>query len=279
MHLITDADLDRFLAEDVPYGDLTTRALGLSGVAADMVFRAGPALVASSTEEAARLLTRLGCTAAAAVASGTAVAAGTTLLAASGPAGAVLAGWKVAQTLMEYAAGIATAAAAIVAAARAVNPEVVVACTRKSFPGTKAVAIKAVLAGNAVPHRLGLSDSLLVFPEHRALLAGLSAEEAIRRLKASCPEKKVVVEVTSEAEAAEAAAAGADVIQLEKFSPDRVAAVVAHLAGSDVLVAAAGGIILANAAAYAASGARILVTSAPYAAAPLDVKVAIGPSA
>lgn len=274
---ITDAELERFIHDDLPHGDLTTRSLGLGTEPTAMVFRAGTALVASSTEEAARILTRLGCAVTLAAASGTHAAAGELLLSATGPADAVLAGWKVAQTLVEYASGIATAAARIVEAARAVRPDVVVACTRKTFPGTKAVATKAVIAGGAVPHRLGLSDSVLLFPEHRALLGEGSMAGAIRRLKRSCPEKKVVVEVTSLDEADMAAEAGADVIQLEKFTPAQTAATVTRLGRTGIPIAAAGGVNAANAAAYAEAGATILVTSAPYSAPPVDVKVTITP--
>lgn len=272
---ITDTEIDRFLQEDLPYGDLTTRSLGISHRPAAIAFRAGATLVACSTDDAARILARLGCATTTPVASGETVSAGDLMLSALGPAGSVLAGWKVAQTLMEYASGIATATARIVVAARTARPDIVVACTRKVFPGTKAVAVKAIIAGGAVPHRLGLSDSLLVFPEHCVFFEGSSLADAIRQLKTGCPEKKVVVEVTSLAGAEAAAAAGAEVIQLEKFTPELVATTAERLAGSGVLIAAAGGINDTNAAVYAAAGAHILVTSAPYSAPPIDVKVNI----
>lgn len=211
--------------------------------------------------------------------SGTHATAGELLLMTSGPAGAVLAGWKVAQTLVEYASGIATATARIVAAGCGARPDVVIACTRKSFPGTKAVALKAIIAGGAIPHRLGLSDTVLLFPEHRALMGEDAMADSVRRLKQFCPEKKVVVEVSSLDDAQAAAEAGADVIQLEKLPPEQVAMVVERLAGHPaVLIAAAGGVNAANAAAYAAAGARILVTSAPFSAPPADVKVVIAPA-
>jgi molybdenum transport protein len=278
--VIPDAELDRFLAEDLPHGDLTTRSLELGGRPARMDFRAGGVMVACCGEEAARLLERLGCRVEVAAPSGTRCGAGQALLSAHGPAEAVLAGWKVAQTLMEYASGIATAARTMVDAARAASPGAVIACTRKAFPGTRAVAVKAVVAGGAVPHRLGLSDTILLFPEHRALLGGGGMAAAVARLRAACPEKKVVVEVATLAEALEAGAAGADVIQLEKFPPELVAEAAAGLArtGGGALLAAAGGVNAANAARYAGAGARILVTSAPYWAAPADVKVGIGPA-
>lgn len=277
MHLISDADLERYLAEDVPYGDLTTRSLGIGAKPARMEFRAGADMTVCCGEEAARMLTRLGCGVDLKASSGVVRAKGATLLEVWGSAEAVLAGWKISQTLMEYASGIATAAARIVAAAREVDPDVTVACTRKTFPGTRAVAIKAIVAGGAVPHRLGLSDTLLVFPEHRSLLSGTSLAEMVAELRLRCPEKKVVMEVNSPQTALEAARAGIDVVQLEKFPPAQVAETVALLDGLPTRLAAAGGVNAGNAADYVRAGARILVSSAPYWAKPADVKVTIGP--
>jgi hypothetical protein len=52
----------------------------------------------------------------------------------------------------------------------ALSPDIAVACTRKSILDTKQFAVAAVKAGGAVMHRLGLSETVLVFPEHRAFL-------------------------------------------------------------------------------------------------------------
>ena len=277
MLLIPDAEIDRWLAEDVPFGDLTTHSLGVGERPGRMAFAARDTMVVAASEEAARLLVRVGCTVSELRPSGCAAEAGAPLLVAEGPAAALLAGWKVAQTLMEYASGIATVARRIVEAAHAVNPGVVVACTRKTFPGTKAISIKAILAAGAIPHRLGLSETVLVFPEHRAFLAGESQTSALARLKVACPERKIVVEVDSLDDAVSAARAGADVVQLEKLPPETVATIVARLvdAAPHAKVAAAGGVKLANAADYARAGAHILVTSAPYFAPPADIKVSI----
>jgi molybdenum transport protein len=74
-----------------------------------------------------------------------------------------------------------------------------------------------------------------------------------------------------------AAEAGADVLQLEKLTPESVGEVVRRVSvlPSRPLVAAAAGINEANAAAYAATGCAVLVTSAPYFSGPADVKVVI----
>lgn len=275
MLYIPDDEIDRLIKEDVPYGDLTSRSLGLGPGPARIDFRAVADMVVSSTEEAARILDRLGCKTELVVSSGAVLKKGETILTGTGSGERILAAWKVAQTLVEYASGIASAAARIVGAANAANPGIVVACTRKNFPGAKAISIKAILAGGAVPHRLGLSDTLLLFPEHLALLEGLSMADAIARLKAGCPEKKIVIEVGSLDSAVQAARAGADVVQLEKFSPEKVALAVGALSSFAAKVAAAGGVNAANAEAYASAGAHILVTSAPYSAPPMDVKVDI----
>src|SRR5690242_9312008 len=180
---LPDALLDQLLQDDTPYGDATTWGLGIGDAPGRLVFRARHAQVACCTEEAARMgeLRRLQCDGEV-VASGTPVAAGTVLLELSGRAADLHAVWKPAQTLMEYAAGIASATAELVAAARRGNPQVAIACTRKNIPGAKAMSVKAILAGGAVPHRLGLSETLLVFAEHRAFLGSEAPLDTVARL-------------------------------------------------------------------------------------------------
>jgi molybdenum transport protein len=77
------------------------------------------------------------------------------------------------------------------------------------------------------------------------------------------------------------AEAGADIVQLDKASPEDVARLRRYCEGRTPrpLVAAAGGINAANAADYARAGADVIVTSAPYTARPLDVKVIMEPLA
>ena len=274
----TEAMLDELLADDVPFGDLTTTALGLDDAPARLSMRMRATAVVCGVEIARDLFLRAGASADVLAPTGARVAAGGAILDAQGPGAAIFTAWKVAQTLVEYLSGIATATADIVAAARAVVPEVAVVTTRKTFPRTKALMIAAIRAGGAYPHRLGLSETVLVFPEHRAFLADPAA--AIAALRRTLPEKKVVVEVTSLDEVHRILPAGPAVLQCEKMTPEMIAAVAAAVAaaGSRAQVAAAGGVNALNAAAYAAAGAHILVTSAPYWAKPADVKVVIAPA-
>jgi molybdenum transport protein len=139
----------------------------------------------------------------------------------------------------------------------------------------KRAAIRAIEAGGASPHRLGLSDYVLVFDAHRVLLeAGVPLKEHLARLRASAPERRLAAEADSVEDALLLAQAGADVLQVDKFSPEQVGDLRAQLPSAlPIVLAVAGGVNASNAEAYAKAGADVLVTSAPYYAPPRDVKV------
>lgn len=278
---LSDTEIDCLLDEDGCFGDLTTRALDIGGKRGRMTFTARRELVLCGSEEASRMLARHGATVTFAEETGTWSPKGALLFAAEGPAAALHAGWKTAQTLMEWASGIATLTHEIVTAARASAPRIAVLCTRKAVPFTRRLSLKAVLAGGGEVHRLGLSDTIMLFDEHRAFLEHPSDLRAIiAKLKAHAPERAIMVEVTSEADAFLAAEAMADVIQLEKFEPCAVARVVAKIRkriDGRPVIAAAGGVNAQNAGDYAKAGADTLVTSAPYYANPVGIQVCLGP--
>lgn len=278
---IDDHSLSELLREDVPFGDLTTSGLGIAGLPGEASFHARGPMVVCGTEAAARLFTLAGATAEVCCTRGAKAAPGQLLLRAQGPTGALHTAWKTAQTLAEALSGIATATDAIVQTVRAAGFDIPVACTRKNFPGTRRWSALAVRAGGGVMHRLGLSETLLVFPEHLAFVSPGDRAAALSALRRAQPEKRLVVEVGGEDDALAMAHAGADVLQLERFTPDRLAALrqKLHTQGWRVKLAPAGGVTAANAAAYATAGADFLVTSAPYFAPPADIRVSLGPAA
>ncbi len=266
--------VDRLLAEDVQNGDLTTLALGIGDMPGVMEFRARSDMAVAGTEIAADMIARAGADASVQAPSGSKAKAGALLLTATGSAAALHHAWKSAQTLTEVLSGIATATRALVDAVEAVDANVRVACTRKTVPGARQLSIIAIRAGGAVTHRLGLSETILVFAEHRVFMPGVSLKEMAARLRREAPEKKLAIEVTTVAEARDAMEAGFDIIQLEKMTPADVAAV-KQVARAGVLLAAAGGVTPANAGDYVRAGAGLIVSSWPYTAKPADVAVTI----
>lgn len=274
LRALSDDALQQLIQEDAPYGDMTTMGLGLGDVPGRVVMAARQPMTVCGTEEAARLFELYGASATVIAPSGTHVLAGAELLSAHGRASTLLLVWKVAQTLMEYASSIASEVARIVTELRAAGHAQPLACTRKSFPGTRALSVKAVLQGGGIMHRMGLSETMLLFPEHRVFL-DVSTDDMVGRLRKYQPEKRLVVEVGNLEEALAMATSGADVLQLERFTPEAVrqCKMTLHTSRLHPTLAVAGGVNAANAVAYADAGADILVSSAPYHAPPRDVEV------
>src|SRR5208337_1534405 len=175
------------LVEDGARGDLTTEALGLHGRRGHLVFFARGPMTIAGTELAAAMFMRRGIPVVLHRRSGESVKAGAQLLAGE------------------------------VDAVEAVNPNVRVACTRKAFPGGRRLSHVAVTAGGAILHRAGLSETILIFAEHRAFLRDKPLAAVMERLRLVAPEKKIAIEVDDVAEAREAIDAGFDILQLERF--------------------------------------------------------------
>src|SRR5690349_19837775 len=84
MVYVPDSDIDHLIVEDAGFGDLTTTALGIGSEAGVMRFAARHAMVACATEEACRLLTRVGARVELVTCSGELAEPGTPLLTAHG---------------------------------------------------------------------------------------------------------------------------------------------------------------------------------------------------
>jgi len=281
MIILNDHELEALLAEDVPYGDLTTASLEITDQRARITFatRERP-LVVSCTEEAVRLCGLYGLEIDGFVKSGTLVPPKSVFLEARGEAGHIHRLWKSIQNLLDYAGGISTYTREAVLLARSINPDIVVATTRKTTPFTKKIAIKAVEAGGGVAHRLGLSESILIFDYHRVFFPSTEAfAEALNKTKKTNPEKKIVMEAGDIDEALEFARLGTDILQLEKFPLSKLSDAVQILRADypHITLIATGGISTKNIAEYAGTGVNMIVTSSPYNAQPADIKVRIEP--
>ena len=272
---ISDARLDYFMAEDVPYVDLTSVVLGIGAEPGEMEYFSREACIVSGVEEVARLAKMQGCSVDSLHGSGDSVEPDEAILRVSGNAASLHQVWKVGLNLLDHLSAVATKTRAMVDAVHAVNPSCEVLTTRKSMPGCKDLLIEAVMVGGALPHRLGLSETVLVFDHHMTFLGGF--DEFVKRIpefRSRCIEKKLFVEATA-GQARILANAGVDGIQLDKVPVDQLEPLVRDLraANPHVTIIAAGGVNLSNAAAYAATGVDGLATTALYTAKPLDMSV------
>ena len=272
---ISNARIDGFIAEDVPYIDLTCEILGIGDAPGEMEYFTREDCVLAGTDVVCRIAAQLGCEVASCRADGERVAAGEAFCTLRGRAADLHAAWKVCLNVFDHLSVVATKTRAMVDAAHAQNPRCEVLTTRKSMPGAKDLLTCAVMAGGAFPHRLGLSETVLVFDHHLTFFGGFDRfVEQLPDIKARCVEKKLFVEANAE-HARVLARAGVDGIQFDKVPVGELAALVEELRAIDsrVTLIAAGGINPQNAGAYAATGVDGLATTAPFAAKPLDMSV------
>ncbi|MEN6621267.1 MAG: ModD protein, partial [Smithella sp.] len=150
-YYIPDSLIEQFIEEDIPYGDLTTHLLDIGPKLGKIIYSTREETTLCCTEEASRLMNKFGVVTTRMLTSGTLVPPGTEFLQTEGTAEALHSGWKAALNLLEYASGVASRTARIVKTAKMANPGITVVTTRKSFPGTKKIVIKAVMAGGALP--------------------------------------------------------------------------------------------------------------------------------
>lgn len=275
MQYFPDARIDHFLIEDLPYIDLTCHVLGISDEPGEMEYFTRESCVLAGVAVARRMMDKLGCTVESARADGERLDAGESFMVVRGTAEQLHAAWKVCLNVFDHLSAVATKTRAMVDAAHAANPRCEVLTTRKSMTGVKDLLTHAVTVGGAYPHRLGLSETLIVFDHHYNYLGGFDAfVERLPEFKARCVEKKLFVEADAE-QARVLARAGVDGIQLDKIPVDELVPLVKELRAINprTTLIATGGINPQNAAAYAATGVDGLATTAPFSAKPLDMSV------
>jgi len=182
--------------------------------------------------------------------------------------------WKISQNIFEYLSGIATYTNTMTMKAKQINPNIIIATTRKNFPGVKKLMMQGVINGGGAIHRLGLFDSILIFKQHLVFLDDEDIGLRLKNLKSRFIEKKIVVEVDNFDDGLRFCEFGADILQCEKMSLEELSRCVElKKRFPAILISATGGINLENVEAFASTGVDFLVTSAPYHANPIDIKV------
>ena len=172
---ISDTRIDGFIAEDVPYVDLTCAVLGIGDEPGEMEYFTREDGVLAGANVVARIMGKLGCDVVEARRDGERATAGEAFFRVRGTAGDLHAAWKVCLNVFDHMSAVATKTRAMVDAAHAENPRCEVLTTRKSMPGAKDLLTEAVMAGGAFPHRLGLSETVLVFDHHLTFFGGFEA--------------------------------------------------------------------------------------------------------
>ncbi|WP_126662592.1 carboxylating nicotinate-nucleotide diphosphorylase [Haloterrigena salifodinae] len=269
--MITNAQVERWLREDVGHHDVTNQVPGeTTGRLVDK--ESG---VAAGLEAAAAVFEYLDIAVTDRLEDGAAVDPGDELLRVEGAAREVLRGERVAVNLAGHASGIATRTNDVVERARTESDDVRIAATRKTTPGLRGLEKRAVVAGGGDTHRLDLSHMVMVKDNH---VAEMGLEGAIEHFRARTSfATKLDVEVETVEDAPRAADAGADIVLLDNMSPAETREAVDLLADYDALAEASGGIALETVADYAATGVDVIsMGSLTHSAPSLDLSFRTG---
>lgn len=279
MALMTGNEIDQLINEDVPYFDLTSTIMGIAEQEGKITYFTRDDAVVCGTEVVRDVFERLRIETLLMVPSGQKVSGGSELMSGVGRAKDLHIAWKVCQNILDSSSGIATKTRKMVDAVKAANPNMAVLTTRKAFPGTKKLATAAIIAGGAMPHRMGLSETILIFKQHMNFIGGFEGLiEKLPELKYACCEKKIIVEAVTLEQAKSLFQAGADGVQFDKLTAKELTEAVKILRDQfvDIIVLGAGGINENNISDYAKTGVNGIITTSPYHAKPIDVGVHMG---
>ncbi len=278
---IDDARLRQWIQEDLGVLDLTSIFIYDNNIRSRAKIISREECIVSCVEEAARVYELAGAERTLPhVGTGDHINPGDIILEAWGDPYSLHIAWRLAQNLISVFSGIATETYRIVRKVREIDKRVIVATTRKTLPGIRPLYIKSIIAGGAVPHRLGLYDSILLFDNHINILGGWdNLPEIIRKIRNRIPHKAIGVEAKSREEAIRAAKAGADIVQIDKVPPDALRRIIKELKMMypNIIIVVAGNINRENIVEYVAARPDIIVTSSPYYAKPIDMTTIIYP--
>jgi len=278
MIYINDETIENIIKEDIPYIDLTSLVLGINNQKGEIKFISRGNAVISGSEEVVRIFNKLGIKSKTVLPSGTLVKSGDVIVHAQGNVDALHMGWKVSMNILEYCSGIATRTKKLVDKAKNVNSKIEILTTRKIFPGTKGFSINAIIAGGAYPHRLGLSETILIFKQHLNFIGGIHGlVEKLDVIKARACEKKVIVEVENFKTAIILSKAGVDGLQFDKINPLELNTIVESVRSINpsITLIGTGGINESNIEDYARTGIDAISTTSVYFGTPVDIGVTI----
>ena len=252
------------LAEDAPWGDITSESLIPEDALATAYLIAREPGVFSGGEvfSTAMRLTDHRIRVSGVVDDGTSFESGAALAEVTGPARAVLQAERIGLNFVQRMSGIATLTARYVTETAGTAARIV--DTRKTTPGLRVFERHAVRSGGGFNHRFSLSDAVMAKDNHLAVLTagGRDLTQALRDVRARLGHTvHLEVEVDRLDQIESVLAAGVDTIMLDNFSVEQLRDGVALVAGR-VLIEASGSVNLDTVGAIARTGVDIISVGA-----------------
>src|SRR2546421_1615448 len=238
--LVVEELIDRALAEDIGFADLTSELVIPADARAELALNARQDIVVAGIEVAAQVFRRRvpQCRVELRVKDGDRVDAGTAMGRIEGPARGLLAVERTALNFLQHLSGVATLTAQYVE--RVAGTRAVVIDTRKTTPGLRALEKHAAQLGGARNHRLRLDDGVLIKDNHISVCGSIAL--AVKRARSGVPVlTRIEVECDTLGQVKEALEAGADMILLDNMGAEDLRRAVALSGGRGPLEGSGGG--------------------------------------
>lgn len=199
---------------------------------------------------------------------GARVKTGDTIMEIDGPARSVLMAERTMLNFIGRLSGIATLTRVYADAVDGMG--VVIASTRKTTPGLRALEKRAVRLGGGGAHRYGLDDAILIKDNHIAAAGGVT--QAMQRARAAAAHLTCIeIEVDNLEQLKQALPHAPSAILLDNFNQADLRAAV-KIAKGQTLLEASGGITIENVFAVAETGVDVISIGAlTHSARSLDV--------
>ena len=271
-----DQIIDRALAEDLGWGDVTTEALITDNARGKATIIAKAKGIVAGTEVARQVFLKVDPELKINIinSDGVYVKHGDAVIKLEGNIASILKAERVALNFLQHLSGIATETARYVEAVKGLPAQIT--DTRKTIPGLRMMEKHAVHAGGGKNHRMHLGDGILIKDNHLAVLQsqGLNINAIVAKARKKNTKKlQIEVEVKTPQEAVEAAEAGADIIMLDNMNIDDMRQAV-RLINGRAKIEASGGITLDNIRSVAETGVDIISIGAlTHSAKALDISL------
>ncbi len=256
-------DLAKMVYDDIGFEDITTCALIPSGLHAKGHILAKEKGIIAGIEIAVEIFCEFSVSTKVLKFDGDNIQPGEIIMEITGDPRSILSVERTVLNLMMRMSGIATLTRKMVEMVENVNPNVLVAGTRKTTPGLQFIEKDAIRSGGGDTHRYRLDDSILIKDNHLAVVGGV-AEALSRARKYASFTKKIEIEVESLEETLEASRSGADIILLDNMNPKEVINVLSVLEEEklreNVIIEVSGGINMDNIVHYAKTGVDVIST-------------------
>jgi len=274
MFNLTATELENYIKDDVPYFDLTTNLQNCKDKKTQLEVFTREDIIVSCSEEAVVIAKLLNCEVGFFIPSCQKVLKGEIILKCKGLYEDVHKAYKAIQILLEYSCKITTQTFVMKNLIKEVNETCELLTTRKTFPFSKRFCIKAIICGGAMPHRLGLSETILFFDTHRIPYKNNKEfYQELKTIKTTLSEKNLGVESNSYEDSLRLMEIGVDTIQLDKIDIKTLEKIIAYknVNFPNVKILVAGGIKLSNVREYALTQVDGIVTSSVYVSGMTDI--------